>query len=222
MDDGIRLAKRVVEVAGCSRAEAERYIAGGWVSVDGAVVEEPATRVTPGQEVLLLPGATAIEPLPATIVLHKPAGVEDGLSLIAADTQEGNARFLKRHLHKIVLAAALETEASGLVVYTQDFRVVRKLVEEGERVEQEFVAEVDGKMAEGGLPFLNRGAVKVSWQSENRLRFAGKGIQPGQVGQMCRSVGLEIVSLRRLRVGRVSLAGLPAGKWRYLSEFERF
>ncbi|HWJ93265.1 MAG TPA: RNA-binding protein, partial [Telluria sp.] len=30
------------------------------------------------------------------------------------------------------------------------------------------------------------------------------------------------VSLRRLRIGRVSLAGLPVGKWRYLSEFERF
>lgn len=219
MDDGIRLAKRVAEVAGCSRAEAERYIAGGWVAVDGAVAEDPATRVTPAQQVALLPGATAIEPLPVTIVLHKPAGVEPE---VTAENQEGNARFLKRHLHKITLTNPLEPEASGLVVYSQDFRVVRKLVEEGERVEQEFVADVSGKMAEGGLAFLNRGQIKVSWQSESRLRFAGKGIKPGQIGQMCKSVGLELVSLRRLRIGRVPLAGLPVGKWRYLSEFERF
>jgi 23S rRNA pseudouridine2604 synthase len=224
MDEGIRLAKRLAEQAGCSRAEAERYIAGGWVSVDGAVVEEPATRVTPAQEVVLLPGATAIEPLPVTIVVHKPAGMdgEQLLTCIGPETQEGKERFLRRHLHKATLTNALEPEASGLVVVTQDFRVARKLVEEGERVEQEFVAEVGGTMADGGLPFLNRGAIKVSWQSDNRLRFAGKGIKPGQIGQMCRSVGLEIVALRRLRIGRVSLAGLPVGRWRYLNEFERF
>ena len=33
-DDGIRLAKRVAEAVPCSRGEAERYIAGGWVTVD--------------------------------------------------------------------------------------------------------------------------------------------------------------------------------------------
>ena len=61
-DDGIRLAKRVAEVAGCSRADAERYIAGGWVSVDGVVADDPATRVTAGQQVAMLPGATPVEP----------------------------------------------------------------------------------------------------------------------------------------------------------------
>ncbi|MDB5745362.1 MAG: RNA-binding protein, partial [Massilia sp.] len=49
--EGIRLAKRVAEQVACSRAEAERYIANGGVSVDGVVVEDPATRVTPSQAV---------------------------------------------------------------------------------------------------------------------------------------------------------------------------
>jgi 23S rRNA pseudouridine2604 synthase len=60
-DEAIRLAKRVADTVPCSRAEAERYIAGGWVSVDGVVVEDPATRVTPAQSVALLPGAAAEE-----------------------------------------------------------------------------------------------------------------------------------------------------------------
>ena len=227
-DDGIRLAKRVAEVKGCSRAEAERYIAGGWVSVDGAVVEDPAIRVTPSQDVALLPGATAIEPLPVTILLHKPAGVDAGegaLALINADTlvQEGRGgqRFLRRHLNKLTLAAPLEREASGLVVYSQDWRVLRKLVEDASRIEHEYVVEVEGQIAGEGLAGLNRD-FKASWQNETRLRIAGKNIRPGQIEKACAGVDLQVRAIRRLRVSRIPLASLPEGRWRYLLETERF
>jgi 23S rRNA pseudouridine2604 synthase len=35
-------------------------------------------------------------------------------------------------------------------------------------------------------------------------------------------VGLRLVSLKCIRIGRVPMAGLPAGQWRYLSPHERF
>jgi 23S rRNA pseudouridine2604 synthase len=230
MDEGIRLAKRVAEIVPCSRAEAERYIAGGWVSVDGVVAENPATRVGPGQQVALLPGATPDEPLPVTILLHKPAGADafDCLRPEAVFSEgQGSQRVLKRHLSKITLATPLETMASGLVVFSQDWRVLRKLVEDSNRIEQEYVAEVVGAIVEGGLERLNAGGkgsnpLKASWQSEARLRFAGKGIVPGQIERMCAQVGLQVKALRRLRVGRLAVSGLPQGQWRYLQEFERF
>jgi 23S rRNA pseudouridine2604 synthase len=233
IDEGIRLAKRVAEIVSCSRAEAERYIAGGWVSVDGAAVEDPATRVSPDQRVELLPGATAEDPAPVTILLHKPAGIGttaamESLSIdtLAQDGQ-GGQRVLKRHLAKLTLATPLETMASGLVVFSQDWRVLRKLVEDSKRIEQEYVAEVTGAIAEGGLERLNAGGrpdapLKASWQSEARLRFAGKGILPGQIEALCTKVGLTVTALRRLRVGRIALSSLPAGRWRYLNDYERF
>jgi len=226
-EEGIRLAKRVAEVAGCSRAEAERYIAGGWVSVDGAVAEDPATRVTPAQAVALLPGATPVEPEPVTILLHKPAGVEleAALAGIGPDTQvlengRGKA-FLRRHLFKLTLATPLETMASGLVVFSQDWRVMRKLVEDAPRNEVEYVAEVEGKIADGGLDKLGR-MFRASWQSEARLRIAGKNIQRGQIERLCGDVGLKVTALRRLRIGRISMGSLPPGGWRYLRDVERF
>jgi 23S rRNA pseudouridine2604 synthase len=233
--DGIRLAKRVAETVPCSRGEAERYIAGGWVTVDGAVVEDPATRVTSAQAVALLPGAEPVDPAPVTILLHKPAGVDaaGALALIAPETLAAspNARFLRRHLSRLAIVTPLEPEASGLLVLSQDWRVTRKLVEDGARVEQEYVAEVTGAIAADGLARLNgsmrvRGRatapLKASWQSEARLRLAGKDLRPGQVAAMCAEVGLTVTSLRRLRVGRVALGQLPAGRWRYLHETERF
>lgn len=241
-DEGIRLAKRVAELVPCSRAEAERYIAGGWVSVDGVVAEDPATRVTPAQQVALLPGAKAEEPAPVTILLHKPSGMNAGVGMRGANALEcltpeslvathGAPRFLKRHLARLTLCTPLETDATGLVVYTQDFRVARKLVDDAVRVEYEYVAEVDGGIREGGLALLNHGLrfngrpiapMKVSWQSEGRLRFAAKGVQPGQIEHMCAEVGLTLTDLKRLRVGRIPMAGLLEGQWRYLADYERF
>ena len=43
--NGIRLAKRVADMVPCSRSDAEQYIEGGWVTVDGVVVEAPQFRV---------------------------------------------------------------------------------------------------------------------------------------------------------------------------------
>ena len=63
----------------CSRAEADKYIAGGWVSVDGVVVEEAGARVADEQEVALHPDATLVDLAPVTILLHKPAGFNAGM-----------------------------------------------------------------------------------------------------------------------------------------------
>jgi 23S rRNA pseudouridine2604 synthase len=232
-DDAIRLAKRVAEAVPCSRGEAERYIAGGWVTVDGAVVEDPATRVSPAQAVALLPGAEPVEPLPVTILLHKPAGVDmDGaLALLSEQTLaadgKGAPRFLRRHLVKLAPVAPLAAKASGIVVFTQDWRVQRKLVEDGDRIEQEFVAETTDYVSDEALARLQAAIrpnvpIKASRQSEARLRFAGKRIRPGQLEELCAAAGLTLKSLRRLRIGKVALSSLPAGRWRYAGEFEHF
>jgi 23S rRNA pseudouridine2604 synthase len=98
-------------------------------------------------------------------------------------------------------------------------------------MEQELIAEVTGTIAPHGLERLARGLVmqgrtlppaRVSWQSEARLRFAAKGVDPQWLPWMCEQVGLKLTALRRLRIGRVALAGVPAGQWRYLPVGERF
>ncbi|MFP5394061.1 MAG: rRNA pseudouridine synthase [Gammaproteobacteria bacterium] len=239
-DNTMRLAKRVAEMVPCSRSQAEHDIAGGWISVDGMGVEEAGARVADTQDVRLDPNATLEEVPPVTLLLHKPAGysasgdpsAEPAERLLGPGTlAAGQPRFLKVHLARLTLAGHLETRASGLVVYTQDFRVARKLIDDGARVEQEYIVEVKGTIAEGGLALLNHGLtyngkpiepMKVSWQNETRLRFALKGVRPGQINHMCRAVGLTVVAMKRIRIGRVPMSSLPQGQWRYLGEHERF
>lgn len=236
-----RLAKRLATELPCSRADAERYIEGGWVTVNGKVQEEPGLRVTASQTVSLMPGARLEEGRPVTILIHKPAGMY-------ADDQPGSARdlilpenlmpgdrsgqrYLKRMFNGLKLVTPLERAASGLVVYTQEFAVARKLVDEGRHVEQEYVAQVEGQLSEADLARMQRGMayegrpatpMKVSWQNENHLRFALKSPMPGFIEAVCEAAGLRLLALRRLRIGRLPMAGLAAGQWRYRLEYERF
>jgi len=236
----IRLARRVAELRPCSRREAEQLITGGWVRVDGIVVEEPQFRVG-DQRVEIDSRADLSQTEPVTLLLHKPPGYQsnDGdkpasLLLSAASLWSENdtgIRPLKKHFTQLTPCVPLETEAGGLVVFTQDWRVVRKLTEDAATLEHEVIVEVTGELVPGGLKRLNQGvavngrapqAIKVSWQNETRLRVALKGAQPGQIAQLCEAVGLQVLSMKRIRLGCVPMGKLPPGQWRYLHAGERF
>ena len=245
MTEPVRLAKRLAQQLACSRREAEQYIEGGWVRVDGVVIEEPQFRVH-NQRIEIDPNASLLASGPVTLVLHKPQGFEGGF-----DGGSGNAQALlqpanrwsgdrsgikplKKHFSAAELVTPLATAASGLVVFTQDFRIARKLREDASEMEHEVLVETSGSIKPGGLERLNRidhgftfngfllPPTKASWQSENRLRFAVKGERPGQLAYLCESVGLRVEAMKRIRIGRLPMSQLPMGHWRYLLPQERF
>ena len=237
MTEAVRLAKRVAALVPCSRREAEQYIEGGWVRVDGEFIEEPQFRVAEHQRVELDPGATAATLEPVTLLLHKPAGMPytEAQRLLGpasrAPEDHSGIRTVNKHFAQLTPLMAMLDEASGLAVFSQDPRIVRKLTEDDRVIEQELVAPVSGEIAPDGLARLCHGLVfngkplppvKVSWQNENRLRFAVKGISPGQIAWMCEQVGLRVLALKRIRIGRLPMAGLAQGQWRYLRPGERF
>jgi len=240
MTDPIRLSKRLAEQLGCSRREAELYIEGGWVSVDGHVIETPFFKVG-DQRIELLPGATATELPPVTLLLHKPAGQSTAadpagaqLQLAEATHWSGdNARFIPRgrHFARQTALLPLEPDASGLVVFSQQREVIRKLDDPRDKLEQEYVVEVAGEPEEGGLALLAKGIghrgkilpkAKASWQNETRLRMVLKAPQAGDIRRLCEAIGLEMLNCKRIRIGRLSMAKLPVGEWRFLGEHERF
>jgi 23S rRNA pseudouridine2604 synthase len=237
MTESLRLDKRLAHMLQCSRREAELYITGGWVRVDGVVVDEPQHRVGDGQKIELDPQARAEPVEPVTILLHQPPDTDPdtAVRLITpashAQDDPSDRQVLKGHFARLSAALPLQPGAGGLAVFTQDWRVVRKLTDDAYPVEQEYIVEVAGAMAPGGLELLQRGLsfegrllppVKASWQSENRLRFAVKNPRQGQIRSVCEQVGLRVLAMKRIRIGRLPLAKLPPGQWRYVGARERF
>ncbi len=130
-----------------------------------------------------------------------------------------------------------------MIVFTQDFRIARKLNDDADRVEQECLVQVAaegrGELTEDtlyqaidrlshGLQFngIPLPPIKVSLarqtESETWLRFAFKGIRPGQIPQMCERVGLRVLAIKRIRIGRMPMSDLAVGEWRYLPGYKRF
>jgi 23S rRNA pseudouridine2604 synthase len=268
-NEGERLSKRVMAQKGCSRKEAEQYIEGGWVMVNGVVVEEPAFRVL-HQTLTIHPDATLLAQADVTLILNKPSGWLDGVeeedddeddeddedappargrgkkpqipnarSLLTVANRYSNdqseIRALKRHFLHLDADVALETGASGLVVFTQDWRTTRKLSEDLNSMEHEMIVDVSGEVQPEHLQKIARALndernplpqVKFSVNSSSpdlsKLRFAIKGSHPGLVAYLCGKAGLEIQAMRRIRLGRMALTDLPVGQWRFLSPYEKF
>ena len=63
---------------------------------------------------------------------------------------------------------------------------------------------------------------QVDWVNPEQLRFVLTEGRKRQIRRMCELVGLHVVGLKRVRMGRVALGALPPGQWRYLGEHERF
>jgi 23S rRNA pseudouridine2604 synthase len=258
---GDRLAKRLAAQANCSRSQAEQYIEGGWVRVDGQLIESVGARVLAHQTIELDKNASleALEEI--TILMHKPVGFDSGeggnpaLLLLDPAKQSidpnlaggasASTRFLQRHFTNLTPTTPLPFEASGLIVFTQDFRIARKLNDDADRVEQECLVQIDGKRALqspltddvlyqaidrlchglsfNGIP-LPPIKVSIAQQTDKELwlRFAFKGIRPGQIPQMVERVGLRLLAIKRIRIGRIPMGDLAVGEWRYLPVYKRF
>ena len=242
--DHPRLSKRMGELGLCSRREAERWITSGWVKVDGQVVDQLGTRVSPGARIEIDPAAREHQSGQVTILLHKPVGyvsgqAEDGyepaIVLIRPENRwaadPSPIQYQPEHLRGLAPAGRLDIDSTGLLVLTQDGRVAKQLIGEDSSVEKEYLVRVEGELSPDGLRQLRHGLTldgvklrpaQVSWQNEHQLRFVLRQGRKRQIRRMCELVGLLVTGLKRVRSGNIPLGGLPVGKWRYLRPDEKF
>jgi len=172
---------------------------------------------------------------------HLPA-----VTLIKADSRwagDGHAlQFHPSQLHHLVPAGRLDIDSTGLLVLTQDGRVAKALIGADTEVEKEYVvhvawseqpdvAELNKAFPADKLALLREGLeldgqklkpAKVSWANEQHLRFVLREGKRRQIRRMCEAVGLQVLALKRIRIGRIALGEVPPGQWRYLGPFEKF
>ena len=240
----VRVSKLMSEQGICSRREADSYIERGWVLVDGVPVTELGTRAFPNQKITLAKPAQSRQDASVTILLNKPVGYvsaqpekgyQPAIVLVTAETRfkgdRSPLRFDPAHLRGLAPAGRLDIDSTGLLVLTQDGRIAKQLIGESAEMEKEYLVRVQGELSADGLARLNFGLsldgaplkrANVSWQNKDQLRFVLREGKKRQIRRMCELVGLAVAGLKRVRIGKVMLADLPAGKWRYLRGDERF
>jgi 23S rRNA pseudouridine2604 synthase len=140
-------------------------------------------------------------------------------------------KFRHGHLRGLAPAGRLDIDSTGLIVFTQDGRVAKRLIGSDSEVEKEYLVRVEGTLSDDGMKLLHHGLeldgvklkpARVSWANENQLRFVLREGRKRQIRRMCESVGLVVTGLKRVRSGGVPLGPLPVGQWRYLRKDEKF
>jgi 23S rRNA pseudouridine2604 synthase len=239
-----RLSKRMSELGLCSRREADEWIENGWVKVAGQVVTTLGVRVAPEARIEIDPAATRHQSEQVTILLNKPMGYVSGqpedehepaIVLIKPENHWAEdpspTKFRPSHLRGLAPAGRLDIDSTGLLVFTQDGRIARRLIGKDSEVEKEYLVRVEGTLTDEGMKLLQHGLeldgvklkpARVSWQNEDQLRFVLREGRKRQIRRMCERVGLVVTGLRRVRSGGVPLGRLPVGQWRYLRRDEKF
>lgn len=245
----VRLSKLMSEKGICSRREADDLISRGLVLVNGQVVSELGTKVSPDVSVTLASEAMREQKNLVTIILNKPIGYVSGqpepgyepaIRLIQPDTQwtEDRTRQLKMgDLKNIAVVGRLDIDSQGLLIFTQDGRLAKKIIGENSGIEKEYIVRVEYNNQKAPqrifpadkLRLLNYGLsidgaklkpAKVSWINEDQLKFILTEGKKRQIRKMCEMVGLKVTGLKRVRVGNLKLGNLPEGEWRFINPDE--
>jgi 23S rRNA pseudouridine2604 synthase len=239
-DGKLRLSKLMAQRGICSRREADEYIAQGLVLVDGEVVSELGTKVLPDVSIVLQAQALKQQKNLATIILHKPIGFVSAqpeppyipaVTLITPDNQWGpsNMKIQESHFKGLACAGRLDIDSQGILIFTQDGRIAKKIIGEETRLEKEYLVRVEGALPQSQLELLRFGLeldgknlkpAKVEWINDEQLRFVLMEGKKRQIRRMCELVGLRVTGLKRVRVGKLRLGDLPEGKWRFLRDDE--
>ena len=239
-EEKVRLSKLMAERGICSRREADEYISRGLVLVNGIKVDQLGSKVSRDVKITLESAALKQQKRLVTIMLNKPVGwvsaqpeppYQPAVKLIVSENQfpDNKQRLLPEHFEGLAVTGRLDIDSQGLLLFTQDGRIAKKIIGENSSVEKEYLVRVEGALPEDKLKLLNHGLhldgkplkpAKVEWLNEHQLRFILREGKKRQIRRMCELVGLRVTGLKRVRVGQLKLGKLPEGQWRFVEEDE--
>ncbi len=226
--EAIRLQLRLARAGIASRRKCEEFIAEGRVTVNGAVITTPGTKVSPEDEIYFDGRRVKDEKRKVYIALHKPAG------FLCSD-EDPDGRPLAKSLLDVVVkerifhVGRLDFMTSGLIFYTNDGEFARALTHPSRKVEKEYVVTTKSEIPEGLMARFLEGITvegiryKASEAVLDGPRTARIVLTEGKNKELRRvflSVAVSIKKVHRIRIGPVQLRGISSGHFRNLRENE--
>jgi 23S rRNA pseudouridine2605 synthase len=224
----MRLAKYLAHAGVASRRASEAIIADGRVTVDGAVITDPARDVDDSRAVKVDGRRVRIAGHALLVyLLHKPAGVVS----TARDTHgRPTVVDMVPSGKRLYPVGRLDADSTGLLLLTNDGELADRLTHPRYGVAKTYRVTVHPpSVSELALRRLRDGVeLDDGMTSPARVRRAGRGVleisiaegRKRQVRRMCEAVGHRVTALERVAFGPLRLAGLAQGQSRRLSGAE--
>ena len=228
----VRLQKFLAMAGIASRRACETLILDGRVQVNGKIVKELGIKVDPDVDEVRVDGEICrIKMKPVYIIMNKPKGV-----LTTVKDPFGRPTIidlLAGVKERVFPVGRLDKDTEGLLIITNDGELSYKLMHPKHQIDKTYIAKVMGVPDEKDIRRLRKGIfLEDGKTAPAKVRILKKGknfavleiiIHEGrkrQVRRMCEAIGHPVLSLRRTRIGNLTLRGLAPGGWRYMTEEE--
>ena len=233
----MRLDKLLGMLGEGTRSEARDLVRAGRVLVNGVPARDAGMQVMAGQDSVALDGR-ALEYKPVRhVMLHKPQGVLTA----ARDKKQPTVMDLLPPMYAAMgcmPAGRLDKDTEGLLIITSDGQLAHRIISPKKEVGKVYLAHVDGPLGEADIRAFAAGlhisdsdgefdaapAVleilsSAAERSEARVRVTEGKYH--QVKRMFAARGVQVVYLKRLRIGALALdPALAPGQWRELEDDE--
>ena len=218
-----RIAKVIARAGLCSRRDAERWIAGGRVSVNGKVLETPAFTVSEGDAIVVDGKPLARMEATRLFLYHKPSGL-----VTTARDEKGRPTVFDRlppEMPRVVSVGRLDLNSEGLLMLTNDGGLARYLELPANAWKRRYRVRVHGtvrvqnlaKLARGvTVEGVNYGPIEASIDREQSganvwLNVTLKEGKNREIRKVMAQLGLQVNRLIRTAYGPFELGGLPMG-----------
>jgi 23S rRNA pseudouridine2605 synthase len=228
--DGIRLNKYIANAGICSRREADVYIASGNATVNGKVITEMGYKVMP-TDVVKFDNIAITPEKKQYVLLNKPKNfittMEDDrgrrtvMDLVVSATKE-----------RIYPVGRLDRNTTGLLLFTNDGELAKKLTHPKHNIEKIYHASLDKKLAMSDLQKIEAGFIldekrvivdEISYIQNQPKSEVGVKIHSGRnriVRRIFEHFDYNVIKLDRVIFAGLTKKDLPRGHWRHLTEME--
>jgi 23S rRNA pseudouridine2605 synthase len=229
-EEEIRLNKYLSNAGICSRREADVLIQTGVVSINGEIVTELGYKIKPG-DVVRYDGETINAETKRYVLLNKPKGF-----ITTMDDPFGRKTVMglvrKACRERVYPVGRLDRETTGLLLFTNDGDMAKKLTHPKHRALKIYHAELNKPVSREHLQQLLKGIDledgrtnfdAAEYVKEGNSREVGVEIHSGKnriVRRMFEALGYDVVKLDRVQFAGLTKKDLPRGMYRHLTEKE--
>ena len=229
----VRLQKYLANAGVCTRRKAEELILDGKIIVNGKIVTELGTKITPKLDKVMYNGKVVKEESKYVyILLNKPIGY-----ITTSKEQFGrdSVMDLVKVKERIVPVGRLDMYTSGALILTNDGNFVYQVTHPKHEIEKTYTATVKGIVTDEEVGRLRKGVkiddyvtkeakVKIlkieSEKNQSRLEITIHEGKNRQIRKMCEAINHNVLALHRSKIAGIGVKDLSLGKWRYLNERE--
>ncbi|MCH2223531.1 MAG: rRNA pseudouridine synthase [Crocinitomicaceae bacterium] len=229
-DDAIRLNKYLSNAGVCSRREADVLIQTGVVTVNGKIITEMGFKVAP-TDVVKYDGESINAETKRYVLLNKPKGfITTMADPMGRKTVMGLVK--KACKERIYPVGRLDKETTGLMLFTNDGDLAKKLTHPKHRASKLYLVELNRKIGSDDIAKLLKGVQmedgtskfdKVEYVEDGDSRVLGVELHSGKnqiVRRTFSAIGFTVTKLDRMMFAGLTKKDLPRGYYRHLTENE--